>query len=515
MPTLPKYERKEIPGVVPGVRADPGAMTQDLGARARMGGALANTGFALTDVGIKFQQTLKEAEEVSQFSKASTTYENELNAWSLEYGKQKVVDQTKAAKDYADAEKKIREKAGGLISQPNAYDSFNRFADKNGVVRQKSFFLGIDTNRREKVEADTKFSLDSLVANAIADGDPDMTQYDKLLSASVAAGIYSEGVAGSLRLAAEAKIKIGIKQKEEAEWKTYKDAVYNGAVESPSYEIAEDYVKNAGLGDETGKMLRDIKTHYETQEAKKIKEDKLASRKWTIEHLDKMNSLELTVEQIKTMPDAVDNPEFWYKALNDQNDAIRKKQNLPYTEDNGKAIADILLMNADPNQKPLTETDILNRVAQPNTYSLKTATNLIKASDVTETTVFKNTDASLKTLFGYEGLLRGFGSKPLGRIYYNNAMVEILADQAENPLKGAELRNRIYEIAEPYLRQHWESSGETEGDIDMRMKAMGIKVSPVPKIVPPPKIVTPPPVSGYPKKKDGETEDQYLKRIGL
>ena len=360
-PRIPEYQRKELPKVVPGVRADPGAMTQDLGARARMGGALADTGFAITDVGIKFQQKLKEAEEVSQFSKASVTYENELNAWSLEYGKQKVVDQTKAAKDYADAEKKIRENAGAIAIQPNAYDSFNRFADKNDVARREGFFSSIDKNRIEKVETDTKFSLDMMVANAISTGNPDMTQYDILMSSAVADGTYSEGVAGSLRLAAETRIQTGIKQKEEADWKIYKDSVYNAAVANPILEEAEDYVKAAGLGDETGKMIRDIKTHYETQEAQKVKNDKAVARQWTIEHLDKMNTLELTPEHIKTMPESIDNPAFWYKALNDQNKAIKENQNLPYTENNGKAIADVMLRNADPSQKPLTETDILNQ----------------------------------------------------------------------------------------------------------------------------------------------------------
>jgi len=150
-----------------------------------------------------------------------------------------------------------------------------------------------------------------------------------------------------------------------------------------------------------------------------------------------------------------------------------------------------------------------------DSYSLATAKNLIKTMDVTGSDVFKNTDTSLKSLFGYEGMLTGFGAKQLGAIFYNNAMTEILADLAKSPLKGVELRNRIYELAEPYLKEHWASAGDTPKEITARMKAMGIKQSPSENIVQPivPKVV-PLPVGSIPKRKAGESFDEFNKRTG-
>ena len=206
---------------------------------------------------------------------------------------------------------------------------------------------------------------------------------------------------------------------------------------------------------------------------------------------------------------------FFHGLIDKQVKAVIDNTNLPYTTDNGKAIADILLRNADPNQKPLTSTEILAEVPKMDSYSLATAKNLIKTMDVTGSDVFKNTDTSLKSLFGYEGMLTGFGAKPLGAIFYNNAMTEILADLAKSPLKGVELRNRIYELAEPYLKEHWASSGDTPKEITARMKAMGIKQSPSENIVQPiVSKVVPLPVGSIPKRKAGESFDEFNKRTG-
>ena len=209
---------------------------------------------------------------------------------------------------------------------------------------------------------------------------------------------------------------------------------------------------------------------------------------------------------------------FFHDLVDQRASAIVDDSNLPYTTDNGKAIADVLLRNADPNQRPLTATEILSRVPKLDSYSLKTAEHLIKTMDVTNTDVFKNTDASLKTMFGYEGVLKGFGAKPLGAIYYNNAMTEILADLTKTPVKGTELRNRINELAEPYLKEYWMSSGETPNDIKTRLDAMGIKQSPSVRIIAPPapNKVQPPFSSGsVVKRKPNETIGEYLKRTGM
>ena len=206
---------------------------------------------------------------------------------------------------------------------------------------------------------------------------------------------------------------------------------------------------------------------------------------------------------------------FFHNLIDKRVKAVIDNTNMPYTTDNGKAIADILLRNADPNQKHLTPTEILAEVHKVDSYSLTTAKNLIKTMNVTNSDVFKNTNATLLGQFGYLGGMQAFGEKPLGQIYYNNAATAILADLAETPLKGEALMHRMYELAEPYLQQHWASLGEPSSEITARMNAMGLKQSPSGNIVPPAaQKVVPLPVGSIPKRKAGESFDEFNKRTG-
>lgn len=273
---------------------------------------------------------------------------------------------------------------------------------------------------------------------------------------------------------------------QEAYEKARYDNIYNFASAMATRDEAEAFVKKQKLGSDEPKMLRDIKTAFETQEAKVIKLIEEIAKKTSLKGLGIRNKLELTPEIIKEITETpgIKNPTFWYNAINEQNKAIRDRKNLPYTESNGKAVADLIRDEQDATKRKLTATEVIDLATKDNTISMDFAKSFILTTSIRKDPIFINTETALKIQFGYEGLLTGFGAKPLGALYYNNAISEILTDLAETPLKGMELRDRIYELAAPYLKEYWLAADENQDEIDKRLKLMGVKLSPAAKLIP-------------------------------
>jgi hypothetical protein len=178
---------------------------------------------------------------------------------------------------------------------------------------------------------------------------------------------------------------------------------------------------------------------------------------------------------------------FFLNLLNERDEAIVADQNKPYLTSNPAVLAQLMTESADPEAIPLSASEILSYIPREDGLSITDARTLINTTDVRKTSVFKNTEAALKVQFGYEGLLTGFGAKQLGAIYYNNAMSEILSFLAQEPLTGIELRDKIYEVAGPYLEQYMQEYGEPQDQIDKRLRLMGVKQSAAQKFTVPAK----------------------------
>ncbi len=190
---------------------------------------------------------------------------------------------------------------------------------------------------------------------------------------------------------------------------------------------------------------------------------------------------------------------FFHSLIESRAKAIRENKNLPYIVSNGKTLADILTRNSNPNLPPLSPKEILSYVGKEDGLSVTHAEHFIKAADVTETDIFKNTEATLKSNFGYEGLMTGFGNKPLGAIYYNNAITEIIEEMARRPLKGSSLRNRMMEIAIPHLNDYMTEIGEDKEEIAKKLKSLGKPLSPSINLVP----------ESKPKKTETKPTEKY------
>jgi hypothetical protein len=178
---------------------------------------------------------------------------------------------------------------------------------------------------------------------------------------------------------------------------------------------------------------------------------------------------------------------FFLNLLNERDEAIVANQNKPYLTTNPAVLAQLMTESADPEAIPLSASEILSYIPREDGLSIADARTLMNTTDVRKTPVFKNTEAALKVQFGYEGLLTGFGAKQLGAIYYNNAMSEILGFLAQEPLTGMELRDKIYEIASPYLEQYMQEYREPQDQIDKKLRLMGVKQSAARKLTAPTK----------------------------
>jgi hypothetical protein len=178
---------------------------------------------------------------------------------------------------------------------------------------------------------------------------------------------------------------------------------------------------------------------------------------------------------------------FFLNLLNEKDEAIVADRNKPYLTTDPAILAQLMTESADPEAIPLSASEILSYVPREDGLSITDARTLINTTDVRKTSVFKNTEAALKVQFGYEGLLTGFGAKQLGAIYYNNAMSEILSFLTQEPLTGVELRDKVYEIAGPYLEQYMREYREPQDQIDKKLKLMGIKQSAAQKLAAPTK----------------------------
>ena len=143
---------------------------------------------------------------------------------------------------------------------------------------------------------------------------------------------------------------------------------------------------------------------------------------------------------------------------------------------NPEIMAQIMRRNADENMAPMSTTDILDYMGRG--LSPKDAASLVKSADSRSSDTFKNTENTLKAQFGYEGILKGFGSKQIGAIYYNKALTEINEFLGKTPLRGSELRARMNEIAGPYLEEYLSDIKETPAEISKRIGLMGVSATP-------------------------------------
>jgi hypothetical protein len=253
-------------------------------------------------------------------------------------------------------------------------------------------------------------------------------------------------------------------------------------------DMAEGYLdkyKKYLTQDQVEKYHDEVLRSQTRQAAITKNEDKAATQEIQNDFINRMD--ELTPAEIKESnlpPVGSGSKMFFLDQLNERDKAVVAEREKPYTTTNGATLAMLMTESADQEAIPLSASEILSYVGREDGISIADARLLINSTDVLKTKIFVNTEATLKTQFGFEGLITGFGTKQLGSIYYTNAMTEIMEFLIQEPLRGIELRDKMNEIAGPYLQQYMQEYGESQDQIAKKMQLLGTKQSPALKIIP-------------------------------
>jgi len=121
---IPQYIRQEPARVIPGVRVNPAAMTQDLQAMGQFGETLSK-------VGSEFGTKMREAREVSEYSNAENLWKEGINQNKLNLDKD--TDYKTFLERFEKTQGDLYNQVASGITEPNAKAAFKRFVDKNLV----------------------------------------------------------------------------------------------------------------------------------------------------------------------------------------------------------------------------------------------------------------------------------------------------------------------------------------------------------------------------------------------
>ncbi len=483
MPKIPQWTRQIPATTVSGPRANPGAMTRDSEAMSQFGAAM-------SDVGNTFVQKLREAREASQFATAENQWTKGINEFKL--GLDKDADYKTYTDRFAAHAKELYTRIAPTITEEKAQVAFKKFADKDTV--KEKFNTGRLATQIEikSMRAGLRQTLDDATKRK------DTDFINRAVTAAIHAGYIDADAGETLRLKHIEQVTYTTVWENVLAAPTHDDAMK--IIEAAPLNVSEKNSLSAAYIRETDFQKAQKKEALKAEHAA-IQTDFItraydAKKPLTHAEVDS-STLEATGDGSKA---------FFHNLIDARTKAVIEGNNLPYTTSNGQTLADLLKKNADPDTPALPSSEILSYVGRPDGISISAAESLIKAADVTGSDVFKNTNAALQAQFGYEGLLKGFGNRPLGSIYYNNTMTAILDDLARTPQKGPDLRKRMNEIAQPYLEDFWKDTGESKEDIAKKLKLMGRPLSPGLNVIPPPE---PPPV---PRRNPGESIEDYMKR---
>ena len=464
MPRIPTQQRQVRPSMVEGARVSPEGMTKDLGALAGLGQAISQAG----QLGMQFAAKLEEARATTEYNNGVTTMNKAYNI--LEESLKNDPDYTTYEKQFEDAQKDITKLRQGFTI-PAALEKWETTFVKMSEIRRHKIMGMKNVREILKMQGDLETNLID------AEKTGDLGRALSILKMGEATGIIDPKPAAIRREQIKQNIDI------------YRASTLIMKDPEMAIEAIQDKAIFPNLLDKTRLSLsKRAEIALNTKKAKNKKNLEIQQTKTQNDFIHRVYDTENPliwgeVDQSNLNPTGSGSKAFFKNLIVKRDEAIIEEKNLPYTQTNGKTLADLMLLNTDPDKRPMTPAEILGYVPDPNGISLQAAKSLMATTNIQKTSVFKNTEASLKAQFGYEGIITGFGAKPLGALYYNNAMTEMLDNFARTPLKGIELRDKMYEIAKPYLEAFWATTGESQDDIDNRLKLMGIKQSPALKIL--------------------------------
>lgn len=461
MPKISRYISRERVTPTPFPRVSPEYMAQGVGGAAKL--AAETFGVAAKII---------QARENSELMRVQNSWRQGVNDYLVD------LDTDTDYATYNERFEKFQKKLQGIIktNYKGNVKAFDNFVERELVLNR--YAVNSKASRGEIRAMEGQYFEDLVMATKRLDKDFIEESTDTAIESG-----YLDPVKG-VKAREQALAEVGrLEHKIE-----YQDA-WQDVLAAPDREAAMDIIKEAPLevGEKNALIVAyDRETKFqEAQEEERKNEiiteaqDDFITRAYDVDN-------PLTHSEIDSSalePTGGGSKAFFHNLIDKRAEAILKDERSPFEVTDPKVLAKLLLRENDPNVPPLSATEILSLVGDG--IGVGTAQSLVKTLDVRNSDVFKNTEAFLKFRFGYEGILKGFGDKPIGALFYNSAMTEILTNLAATPLKGAELRDKMYELSKPYLEQYWDAADKDVDDLDELLGLMGVKSSPASKLLPP------------------------------
>lgn len=456
MPKIPRYFSKEKAPPTPVQEIWPEYMAKGAGSAAAMG-ATALKGFA------QIADALAEARDTSELMRVQNAWRQGINDFKLS-----LYDDTDYAtygERFEDTQKKLR----GLLIQDykGNVQAFNNFVEKELVLKQYEIQERAIKGEIRGLEA--QYFQDLVSATKRVDRD----FIERSTEAAIESG-YLDPVKGQ-------------RAKEQALHETYYQEAWRDVMAAEGREEALAIIKEAPelTPGERNALTVAYDREMAAQEAaaKKKREEEISTTQ--ADFLTRIynpgdDTEALTHPEIdaSNLPESGDGSKASYHRLLDSHTQdILSGRVSPYAYTDSKFLTEFFRVSRDPESPPMSSTDIAGFVDR-KLVGTDMAEHLYKTVDVRGSDIFKLTEKTLQEQFAQEGLLKGFGYKAIGSIYYGRAMKDILAELAVRPKKGAELQQAMFEIAEPYLRAYWETIHELPGNVDEKLKAMGLPSTP-------------------------------------
>jgi hypothetical protein len=234
--------------------------------------------------------------------------------------------------------------------------------------------------------------------------------------------------------------------------KIEKLTVWNDIINVGDKEEAAEIVNTSNLSPgEKSAMLASWRREDSYRRAGQKEEQTKREEETQDNFLKRVRAGQLTESDILNSILSPRDKEHFLGIIDKRNAAILKGVAEP--ESDPKLIAAITDQALDFDTPPVSRREILSQMGKG--LSVKDTEKLIKMSDVRNTDTYKQTALAIKTQFGFEGMLTGFGKKQMGGLYYNRVVVLWLQEFSKNPQSGTALKQKMYEIAGGELQEYW------------------------------------------------------------
>ena len=296
------------------MRVSPESMTQETRAIGQFAQSVAQVGGTMSEIGIAFENKLREAREASEYAGAENAWKEGINQFKL--GLDTDTDYKTYSERFEGYQSQLYNKITPTITEKNAQGAFKRFTDEDLVGERFAVSHRANQTEMNFMKADYHKNIEL----AVKRGDTDFI--NKATTAAVAAGYIKADAGETARQNALKKVEY------ETAWQT--------AISMPDAESATELIEQTkGLSPgERNSLLTAVNRHFTAEEARQ-KEAVEKGREAQRENLlPKMRDGSITPDDIYNAGFDTGEEKQWFGWMDSRNKAIASGKTDPLTETN-------------------------------------------------------------------------------------------------------------------------------------------------------------------------------------